>query len=180
MADDKTDVENFSNFERLYNRKFKGVFSSKREGNAILTDEQVYELAMSYFRWADNTPLKTPETANFQGRVYQGTAKKLRPFTILGLSTFIGITPKTWREWKHDETRPVRQEIVELCENIIYEQKYSAAMVGAFNPAFVLKDLDMDKSTVKSIGDPDQPIYVKGEHDVTISEELIESLMRKL
>lgn len=170
--------KDFSNFSRLYKRKFSDVV-----GNATLTNQQLFDLITSYFAWAEGNPLNTPETANFQGRVYQGEAKKIRPFTITSLCIFLNVTPKTWREWKLCETTEEHKErlqIIEFAEAIIREQKYSAAMVGTFNPQFVMKDLDMDVSTVKNIGDPDNPMQHNHTGAITLDEDAIKNLVSKL
>lgn len=170
--------KDFSNFSRLYKRRFSDVV-----GTAQLTNQQLFNLVTSYFEWAENNPLNTPETANFQGRVYQGEAKKIRPFTITSLCLFLNVTPKTWREWKSVETtqdEKERVQILEFAESIIREQKYSAAMVGAFNPQFVMKDLDMDVSTVKNVGDPNNPIQHNHQGSLTLDAEAIQNLVSKL
>lgn len=166
---------NFSNMRHLYKKSLSDI-----SGTKDLNNEQLFELVVAYFAWAEANPINTPETANFQGRVYQGEAKKIRPFTLTSLTLFIGTTPKTWREWKKDEANAERQSILDFAESIIREQKYSAAMVGAFNPQFVLKDLDMDVSTVKSVGDPSNPIHHHHEGAVTLDEEAINRLLSKL
>lgn len=170
--------KDFSNFKNLYQRKFSDVVGSR-----TLSNSQLFHLVTSYFEWAENNPLNTPETANFQGRVYQGEAKKIRPFTITSLCLYLNVTPKSWREWKGMEATDEEKErvqIIEFAESIIREQKYSAAMVGTFNPQFVMKDLDMDVSTVKSIGDPNSPIHHEHGGNITLDSEAIQKLVSKL
>ena len=177
MSDNKTE-KNFVNFQSLYRKKLSDVIGKK-----FLTNQQLFSLIVDYFTWAENNPLNTPETANFQGRVYQGEAKKLRPFTLTSLCLFVCVTPKTWREWKlHAETDEEKEriEIIEFAESIIREQKYSAAMIGAFNPQFVMKDLDMDVSTVKSIGDPNNPIHHEHNNKIMLDDEAISRLLSKI
>lgn len=174
MAEPKKD---FSNFSHLYRKKFSDIVGTKQLSNA-----QLFELVVAYFAWAEKNPLNTPETANFQGRVYQGEAKKIRPFTLTSLCLFVGVTAMTWREWKKDDSDEERQTVIAFAESIIREQKYTAAMVGAFNPQFVLKDLDMDNSTVKNIGDPHNPIRHHHEHEqtVTLDQSAIDKILSKL
>lgn len=173
-----TPSKDFSNFSRLYKRRFSDVIGTNQ-----LTNQQLFDLITSYFAWAENNPLNTPETANFQGRVYQGEAKKIRPFTITSLCLFLNITPKTWREWKKFESTDDEKErlkILEFAESIIHEQKYTAAMIGVFNPNFVMKDLNMDVSTVKNVGDPDNPIQHNHSGSLTLDAEAIQNLVSKL
>lgn len=174
MAEQKKD---FSNFKHLYRKQLSDI-----GGSRDLTNKQLFQLVVGYFSWAEANPLNTPETANFQGRVYQGEAKKIRPFTITSMCLFIGVTPKTWREWKGSGADEERQDIIAFAENIIHEQKYSAAMVGTFNPQFVMKDLDMDVSTVRNVGDPSNPIRHHHEHEtaVTLDQSTIDRLLSKL
>ncbi len=165
---------NFANYGRLYRRDYDSVI-----GNKTLTNEQLFQFVVSYFEWAEQTPLNTPETANFQGGVYQGEAKKTRPFSVTSLCLFIGVQGKVWHTWRTcgDEER---EAIVAFADSVIREQKYAAGMVGLFNPQFVLKDLDMDISTVRNIGDPEQPIHHKTEHEIVISEDKLKALIDKL
>jgi len=165
----------FANFRHLYNKKLSDIAGSRQ-----LSNQQLFDLVVAYFSWAEDNPLNTPETANYQGQVYQGESKKIRPFTITSLCLFLNVTPKSWREWKLDSTNEERIEIIDFAESIIREQKYSAAMVGTFNPNFVMKDLDMDVSTVKNIGDPDNPIHHSHDVGVTLDQDVINNLLSKL
>lgn len=166
--------KNFSNYKRFYKRDYNSIIGAK-----TLTNEQLYEFVVKYFEWAEENPLNTPETANFQGTVYQGEAKKVRPFSVTSLCLFIGIQAKVWHLWRKSEDEE-RRSIVEFADSVIHEQKYAGGMMGIFNPQFVLKDLDMDISTVRTIGDPEQPIHHKTEHEITISEDKLQALIDKL
>lgn len=172
-------MNNFENFGRLYSRQFKDQI---KKGGAVLTPEQVYELCVGYFTWAEKNPLNTPETANYQGRVSQGESKKIRPMSIVSLCLFIGVTAYAWRSWRNGSAGETMQEVVAWAESIINEQKYTGAMVGIFNAQFVIKDMGMDVSTVKNIGDADAPIHhkVEGQTEVTLTQDVIDGILSKL
>lgn len=171
-------MANFENFGRLYSRKYKDVIHADR----ALTAEQLYELCVAYFQWAEKNPFNTPETANFQGRVFQGEAKKIRPFTVVSLCLFVGMATKTWREWRNGAKGADIQEVIAWAESVINEQKYSGAMAGVFNSNFVMKDLGMDVSTVKQVGDADNPIHhkVEGQTEIVLTEDAINNILSKL
>lgn len=146
-----------------------------------LTPEVVFNLIVEYFKWAEENPLNTPETASFQGIIRQGEAAKIRPFSIGSMCLFIGINPKTWRQWRNSGSDN-QKAVVEWAEAVIHEQKYNGAMAGFFNSNFVMKDLEMDVSTVKTIGDANNPIEhrISGEHAITIDQAAVDALLSKL
>lgn len=166
----------FVNFSQLYHLDYKDL-----KKWTALTPPQIYDLCVKYFKWAENNPLSTPETAAFQGQVYQGKSAKIRPFSITSLCLFLGVPSKTWRDWRNGDNEDYRA-VVEWADAIIREQKTTGAMVGVFNAAFMIKDLDMDNSTVKTVGDPDQPVHhsVKSENKIEIDEETLKNLLDKI
>lgn len=162
------------NFRQLYNRTY-GEITQRRATKMM--PEQLFQLVIGYFEWAESTPLNTPETANFQGVVGQGQALKIRPFTNHALCLYLNISGSTWQKWRTD---PEFMDVVEFADEVIREQKFSGAAAGVFNAGFIMKDLNMDNSTVKSIGDPDQPLHVKTDTDINLSPEAIQALVSKL
>lgn len=66
------------------------------------------------------------------------------PYTISGLCLYLGITEKTWRQWRN--VREDLSSVINQVDNIIYTQKFEGATVGIYNANIIARDLGlMDK-----------------------------------
>lgn len=68
------------------------------------------------------------------------------PYTLSGLYVFLDIDPKTWALYREREDFI---PVVTRVEQIMYTQKLEGAMVGAFSPNIVARDLQLaDKKEI--------------------------------
>ena len=74
------------NFKRLYNKQYGDIVQLNKSHR--YTPEQIFELAIKYFEWAELNAIKAAETSSFQGRTYQDEIRKPRVFTVNGLRLF--------------------------------------------------------------------------------------------
>ncbi|WP_375587143.1 terminase small subunit [Flagellimonas aurea] len=127
------------------------------DGKKLSIDELI-EKTQEYFQHVEDNPLMKVEIVICKGVPKQVKAPKMRPFTLTGLYAYLGITNRTWSNWKGD----VRySNILVRIENIIYVQQFEGAAVGFFNPVIISRKLSLtDKKDVTSGG---KPISTKGE-----------------
>lgn len=121
---------------------------SKHGADAIMKDAQtLYEACVEYFEWIEENPLIEEKVGFSKGRTCRADMNKVRAMTASGLSLFLGITHKTWIEWK--KTRDDLKPIIEWAETVIWNQKFSAAAAGLLNANIISRELGLaDKQVV--------------------------------
>lgn len=130
------------NFKQLYNMKYGEI--AKMSQTHQVTPEQVFNLAVKYFAWAEENAVKACETASFQGIVTENLVHKARVFTINGLQLYCGFSSGVIHKWRSD---PGFKDVMEYVDMVIREQKYQLAVNGIINPALISKELGLDKPT---------------------------------
>ncbi|QPD96336.1 terminase small subunit [Enterobacter phage N5822] len=123
------------NFKKLYNKQYGDIATLGKQHR--YTPEQVFNLAVKYFEWAESNALKAAESSSFRGRTYQDEVNKPRVFTFNGLRLFCGWSRCAMEKWKKE---PGFSEVMEFIESVIYEQKFQLAANGVINAAFIAKD----------------------------------------
>ena len=103
------------NFKKMYNKKYGDIFQISN--NRLFTPEQLFDMAVKYFSWAEENAIKAAETASFQGIVTENLVHKVRVFTINGLCLFCGITQKSYAQWRGE---PGYSEVIEFIDSVIY------------------------------------------------------------
>lgn len=126
------------NFKELYRKKFGDVISRTK----VLTPEQLFDMGVSYFEWAEANHIKAAETASFQGEVSESLVHKVRVFTLNGFALYAGCTINTLARYRSEAGY---SEVMEFIDSVIYEQKFQLAANGVVNPGFIGKDLGIDK-----------------------------------
>lgn len=126
------------NFKELYNKKYGDLVSKNR----VYTPEQVFDLAVRYFSWAEQNAITAAESASFQGEVEQTEVYKPRVFTIKGLRLFCSFSEAVLIKWRREEGY---SEVMEFIDSVIDEQKFQLAANGVINASFIGKDLGIDK-----------------------------------
>jgi len=115
------------------------------------TPEELWEAAVEYFTWATENPLPSAKTVTSGGVSHLANVPKLRAFTIRGMALHMGIQNATWVEWR--TSRPDLSEIMGLCEDIVYSQKFEGAASGLLSTNIIARDLGLvDKSAVDIVG----------------------------
>src|SRR5699024_7128326 len=125
-------------FKELYKKKFGTVLAKNR----AMTPEQLFDLSVKYFEWAEGNAIKASESASFQGGVYESLVHKPRVFTWTGYRLFIGASEAAIIKWKREEEY---SEVMEFVESVINEQKCQLAANGVINASFIGNDPGTDK-----------------------------------
>lgn len=103
-----------------------------------------------YFEWNEKNPIMSVELVSFKGKSILADVPKIRAMTIEGLCIFLGITSRTFENYRKDGT----QEFKDACasvQNIIYQQKLTGAAAGLLNANIISRELGLkDCSDVSS------------------------------
>lgn len=70
------------------------------------------------------------------------------PFTLTGLFIFLDISAQCWKNWRDKKDDVALVEIVTRVEQIIYNQKFEGAAVGAYNANIIARDLGLKDQKV--------------------------------
>lgn len=128
------------NFKKLYNMKYGDI--ARMNNSHMITPDQLFELAVKYFTWADNNHIKACETASFQGFVRENRIHKTRVFTLNGFQLFSGFSGAAMVKWRK---QPGFDSVMEFIDSVIYEQKFQLAANGIINANFIGKEIGIDK-----------------------------------
>lgn len=128
------------NFKALYLKQYGEIAKLNHRHN--YTPEQVFNLAVKYFSWAEENAIKAAETAAFQGIVTENLVHKVRIFTLNGLSLYTAISKNTLMNWRKE---PGFSDVMEFIDGVIHEQKFQLAANGIINAGFIGKDIGIDK-----------------------------------
>lgn len=116
-----------------------------------VTGEDFFRDAIAYFKWAEDNPHFEEKVAFHQGEVCRADVTKIRAFTKTGLANHLGIPLNRLSSYAKRETGTFAQVMV-LIDQIIYEQKFSAAAAGLLNTNIIVRDLGLaDKQEVGGI-----------------------------
>lgn len=136
------------NFKQLWNKRYADIVGKELNKQNKITPEQVMNLIVQYFEWAELNAIKAGEAASFQGRVYQDTIHKPRIFTWEGLKLFCNFSGGSLQRWK---LTPGFDVVIEFAESVIKEQKYQLAANGMINSTMIAKELGIDKGDTFNI-----------------------------
>lgn len=121
---------------------------SKSGRDTIFADpKDMWNQACCYFDWCDNNPWKKQDFVS--GGANAGEIVELetaRPYTIQGLCNFWGVNTTYFRQFKAQITEGKHKDfssIILQIEDIIYQQKFEGAAVGAFNANIISRDLGL-------------------------------------
>ena len=132
------------------------------------TPEQLWEAAISYFKWCDEHPIqakKTVQSGKSAGDKVEVEFK--RPYSIKGFCLHANISERYISDIKNSYVHTSEWYIImEKILMIIYNQNLEGAIVDIYNPIIVSKILNLDK------GSEDAPAPVR--------EEIIDSEKSKL
>lgn len=122
--------------------------------------EELFWAIVEYFEWARENPMVTDKpmsvsVGNGGGtEIVQSNTYHDRPFTVGGMLVYIGVSPTTWKEWQDPDNAnhwPRAKPVIEWAKTIIADQKYQGALIGAYNPMIVARDLGLvDRAEVKT------------------------------
>ncbi|MNY42772.1 hypothetical protein D3C86_1776920 [compost metagenome] len=96
------------------------------------------EKAFEYFDWVESNPLIEQKVVVQAGEPIPYQVEKPRAMTIGGLALWLGISQRTWMNYREQEHL---KDAVEICDQIIYTQKFELAAAELLNPLFISKHL---------------------------------------
>lgn len=126
--------------------------------------------ALKYFEWSHNNPwvkkeqVKTPlkpyvnkETGELTWPDAIIDIPTERPYSIEGLCNYLGITYQCFADYEKNEAYKDYFQVLSYVRKIIENQQFEGGMVGAFNPAIVIRKLGL-KDSVEHSGEIDSTV----------------------
>lgn len=114
--------------------------SRKCSGRPLIFNSPAHllECCESYFAWVDDNPIRMRVGKWHKGQFVMFDMQRPRAMSLAGLCSYLGISFRTWCNYR------VREDffhIVTRAEEIIWEQQFTGAAAGLFNPAIILRSL---------------------------------------
>lgn len=122
--------------------------------DAILLLEEAYK----YFDWCDNNPWYKVELIKYQGSANQENLPLYRPYTMDGLTRYLGVSGAYFRTAKKELTEKIEKdkattaevellETIETIEQIVRTQQIEGAAVGVFSANLVARINNLSDNT---------------------------------
>ncbi len=123
---------------------------SKHGTDKLFANAQLMkQAAEEYFEWNDNNPINDP-------RSFGGLAMIPRPYTLHGLTAFLGVNTGYFKDFKN-ALKPEDKDfslVIKYIEETIYNQKYTHAAIGIYKENLIARDLGInDKMDVTTKGE---------------------------
>lgn len=117
--------------------------SAKKMGAPVKFEgpEELQAAVIEYFEWLDANPLQECKLVSYQGESMLEEVPKMQAATIGGLCMHMGVTSRTWREWR--ESRPDLSPIIEWADEAIRTQKFVGAAADLLNANIISRDLGL-------------------------------------
>lgn len=117
------------------------------------TPQLLWEAAVEYFEWCEDTPLKEEKVFNYQGDIVRADISKMRAMTLSGLCFYLGCNEAYFRTFKAQ--LPKGEEdfntVISEIESVIYNQKFQGAAADLLNANIIARDLGLsDKQEIQS------------------------------
>lgn len=130
------------------NNQFWKLRSKHGRDKLFSSPQALWESACEYFEWCDNNPLYTTELMKAGPKNGEFVSiPHPRPYTIEGFSRYCGTGVNYLRNLK-DTAGTEMQEVVEMVEETIRQQKFEGAAAGFFNSAIIARDLGFKDYTM--------------------------------
>ncbi|QLF85352.1 hypothetical protein STSR3_68 [Salmonella virus STSR3] len=143
---EKTAAESL-NFKKLYNKQYSDIVGANISGNNKLTPEQLMQLVVNYFEWAETNAIKAGAESSFQGARIKIRSQGRESLRGMGL-LFSGVSTGIIQRWKR---QPGYMEVLDFADQVIREQKYQYAANGMINTNMIAKELGIDKGDTFNI-----------------------------
>lgn len=117
------------------------------------TPELLWEAACEYFEHTDN---RTWIKKDWVGKdAKEVNRESTPPYTLRGFLLYIGANLSYWSEFKTAKAANLNgfPEIIHAIEEIIYNQKFEGAAVGAFNANIIARDLGLREQSEINLND---------------------------
>ena len=133
------------------NNEFWKLRSKHGRDKIFETPEILKEAAYEYFKWCEDNPLYE---IDFRGsKIQEVKLPKMRPFTIEGLTIFLGVNTVYFSHFekdligKEDELSKDFSQVITHVRDIIRKQKFEGAASGFLNPNIIARDLGLSEKT---------------------------------
>ncbi len=121
---------------------------SKHGRDTLFSNPQtLWQAACEYFQWCDDNPLYSSEMMKagpLSGEFV--SIPHARPYTIEGFCRYCGTGVNYLQNLKNTAT-PEMQEVIDMIQATIRQQKFEGAAVGLFNSAIISRDLGLKEYT---------------------------------
>lgn len=113
------------------------------------TAQQLWEGAVSYFKWCEDNPIKAKRTLTSGKEAgKQVETEYTRPYTVKGFCLHCGISERYIKDISTTHQKDSEYYIVmEKILMLIYNQVLEGALLDLYNPIMASKLLNMDKET---------------------------------
>jgi len=106
--------------------------------------------AIAYFEWCDRNPWKRSELVKYMGMSYEEEVSIGRPYTIDGLTVYLGVSGAYFRaakanikdkqeRGKSTEADDAILDTINMIESVVRNQQIEGASVGVFNASLVAR-----------------------------------------
>ena len=137
--------------------KFWELRSEHGRKTLFSDSEKLWDAACEYFQWIEDNPLIE---IDFKGKdADKVELEHIRPFTIHGLCLYLDCNTQYFTDFekalKEKNTKKAKDFslVVTRIRETIYNQKFSGAACGFYNPSIIARDLGLtDKTDITSNG----------------------------
>lgn len=129
-------------------------FRNKHGNDYKYTPDELWAVAIEYFRWVEDNPLwesivvsrgiVVNKGTEGEKTIYSTAVPKMRAMTIKGLTLYVGICEKTFANYRNN---PDFVQVITRIENCITEQKFTGAAANLLNPNIIARDLGLVDKT---------------------------------
>ncbi|RZJ91597.1 MAG: DNA packaging protein [Chryseobacterium sp.] len=127
----------------------------------------LWEAACEYFDWCANNPMHKQEA--IKSGDLAGTTMSIptdRPFTMHGLCLYLDCSTSYFRAFKSTATEDKKDflTVIEKIEEVVYQQQFEGATVGAYNANIIARTLGLTekqetKHTIRIGKDLEDEVY---------------------
>ena len=138
------------------------------------SSELLWEAATEYFKWIEENPLIA---IDFKGKdAIEVEMPHTRPYTMQGLCLYLGVNVQYFNDFEDRiKSNKIKKNkdfalIITRIRETIYNQKFSGAACGFYNPSIIARDLGLtDKTDITTNGKDMAPVIIdwSGKTDAT-------------
>jgi len=118
----------------------------------IQSPHVLYESCVEYFEWIEANPMVEEKVGFSKGKTCRANVYHPRAMTIKGISSYLGITDKTWYDWRKNREDLIG--VIDWAEQIIWEQKFSNAAAGLLNANIISRELGLADKQIHDVAVP--------------------------
>lgn len=146
--------------ESLLGNNFWEIRSKHGRDKLFSSPNLMWEAACEYFQWCNDHPFYRAENKIVSNGGNSGSSVELhkepvkRPYTMEGLTLFLGCALSYFRSFKATTTDKDFLTVIEQIQQTVYDQQFGGATSGFFNANIISRALGLiDKQDVTSGGE---------------------------